>query len=341
MQITTIGVDLAKNVFQVHGIYEDGSVAFNKPLRRAQMLPFFAKINPCLIGIEACGSSHYWARELTGIGHEVKLMPANYVKAYVKRGKSDAADAAAICEAVSRPSMRFVAIKSEEQQAALSLHRVRQALISQRTQLVNMIRGLLAEFGIILPAGINHLRGFAHEMQAGELLDIPEIGENVIALLCDQLIELDQRVAALDRAIREQSRQDDRVELLQTIPGIGPVTASAIVSTIGSGRQFSSARDFAAWIGLTPLNKSSGGKEVLGRISRMGDRYIRRLLVNGMASRVRYAKNKPDKADPWLLNLLERKPAKLAAVAMANKTARIAWAVLTNGEPYREENIAQ
>lgn len=341
MEITTIGVDLAKTVFQVNGVCADGTVAFNKPLRRAQMLPFFAKLDPCLIGMEACGSSHHWARELTKLGHEVKLMSASYVKAYVKRGKSDAADAAAICEAVTRTTMRFVAIKSEEQQAILSLHRVRQSLISQRTQLANMIRGLLAEFGIIFPRGIDHLRGFAHEMQAGELLDIPETAEDVIALLCDQLIDLDHRIRRLDQAICEQSRKDERIELLQTIPGVGPVTASAIVATIGNGRQFRSARDFAAWIGLTPLNKSSGGKEVLGRISRMGDRYLRKLLVNGMASRVRYAKSKPDKADPWLCNLLDRKPAKLAAVAMANKTARVAWAVLTNGEPYREECAAQ
>ncbi|NIO39340.1 MAG: IS110 family transposase [Burkholderiales bacterium] len=215
MQITTVGVDLAKNVFQVHGVYGDGSVAFNKPLRRAQMLVFFAKLDPCLIGIEACGSSHYWARELTALGHEVKLMPASYVKAYVKRGKSDAADAAAICEAVTRPSMRFVAIKSEQQQAVLSLHRVRQALISQRTQLVNMIRGLLAEFGIALPRGVDHLRHFALEMQAGELLDIPETAEDVIALLCDQLIDLDRRISRLDRTILQQSRTDERVVLLQ------------------------------------------------------------------------------------------------------------------------------
>ena len=340
MQITTVGVDLAKNVFQVHGVHDDGSVAFNKPLRRAQLLDFFEKLEPCLVGMEACGSSHHWARELTGLGHEVKLMPASYVKAYIKRGKSDANDAAAICEAVTRPSMRFVAIKSEEQQAVLSQHRVRQALISQRTQLVNMVRGLLAEFGIILPRGIDHLRGFAREMQAGELLDIPETAEDVIALLCDQLIDLDRRITRLDKAIAAEARRDERIELLQTIPGIGPLTASAIVATIGSGRQFRSARDFAAWIGLTPLNKSSGGKEVLGHISRMGDQYLRRLLVNGMASRVRYSKLRPDHADPWLRSLLERKPTKLAAVAMANKTARIAWAVLTNGEPFREERNA-
>ncbi|WP_424982476.1 IS110 family transposase [Maritalea sp. S77] len=336
MQIITIGVDLAKNVIQVHGVYEDGSVAFNKPLRRAQMLPFFAKLAPCLIGIEACASSHYWARELTTLGHEVKLMPATYVKAYVKRGKSDAADAAAICEAVTRPSMRFVAIKTEDQQAILSQHSVRQALINQRTQLVNMIRGLLAEFGIIIPRGIDHLRRLAREMQVGELLEIPESAEDVIALLCDQLIDLDLRIARLDKTISEQAKQDERIELLRTIPGIGPLTASAIVATIGNGRQFRSARDFAAWIGLTPLNKSSGGKQVLGRISRMGNQYLRKLLVNGMASRVRAAKTKPERADPWMLSLLERKPVKLAAVAMANKTARIAWAVLTNGEPYRE-----
>jgi transposase len=332
MQIITIGVDLAKNVIQVHGVYEDGSVAFNKPLRRAQMLPFFAKLAPCLIGIEACASSHYWARELTMLGHEVKLMPATYVKAYVKRGKSDSADAAAICEAVTRPSMRFVAIKTEDQQAILSQHSVRQALISQRTQLVNMIRGLLTEFGVILPRGIDHLRSLAREMQVGELLGIPETAEDVIALLCDQLIDLDLRITRLDKAISEQAKQDERIELLRTIPGIGPLTASAIVATIGNGRQFRSARDFAAWIGLTPLNKSSGGKQVLGRISRMGNQYLRKLLVNGMASRVRAAKNKPERADPWMLNLLDRKPVKLAAVAMANKTARIAWAVLTNGE---------
>lgn len=336
MQIITIGVDLAKNVIQVHGVYEDGSVAFNKPLRRAQMLPFFAKLAPCLIGIEACASSHYWARELTMLGHEVKLMPATYVKAYVKRGKSDSADAAAICEAVTRPSMRFVAIKTEDQQAILSQHSVRQALISQRTQLVNMIRGLLTEFGVILPRGIDHLRSLAREMQVGELLGIPETAEDVIALLCDQLIDLDLRITRLDKAISEQAKQDERIELLRTIPGIGPLTTSAIVATIGNGRQFRSARDFAAWIGLTPLNKSSGGKQVLGRISRMGNQYLRKLLVNGMASRVRAAKNKPERADPWMLNLLDRKPVKLAAVAMANKTARIAWAVLTNGEPYRE-----
>jgi transposase len=303
------------------------------------MLAFFAKLDPCLIGMEACGSSHYRARELCKLGHDVKLMPPAYVKAYVKRGKSDAADATAICEAVARPTMRFVAIKSEEQQAVLSQHRVRQTLVGQRTQLVNMTRGLLAEFGITVPKGINYLRNFAREMQAGELLDIPQTAEDVIASLCDQLIDLDVRIDKLEKEIFAASKKDERVELLRTIPGIGPLTASAIVATIGSGRQFRSGRDFAAWIGLTPLNKSSGGRQILGRISRMGDQYLRRLLVGGMTSRVRQAKHNPDRADPWLRSMLERKPVRLTTVAMANKTARTAWAVLTNGEPFREHRM--
>ena len=339
MQITTIGIDLAKNVFQAHGVFADGSVAFNKPLRRAQMLPFFAKLDPCLIGMEACGSSHYWARELCSLGHDVKLMPPSYVKPYVKRSKSDAADAAAICEAVMRQTMRFVPIKSEEQQAVFSQHRLRQTLVSQRTQLSNMIRGLLAEFGITLPKSINYLRNFAREMQAGELLDIPETAEDVIASPCDQIIDLDIRIDRLEKEIFAASKKDDRVRLLRTIPGIGPLTASAIVATIGSGRQFRSGRDFAAWVGLTPLNKSSGGKEILGRISRMGDQYLRRLLVGGMTSCIRQAKYKPDRADPWLRRMLERKSVRLTTVAMANKIARTAWAILTTGEPYREGSM--
>ncbi|MFD0917588.1 IS110 family transposase, partial [Pseudahrensia aquimaris] len=289
MQIITIGIDLAKTVFQVHGVCADGSVAFNKPLRRAQMLPFFAMLEPCLIGMEACGSSHHWARELTRLGHEVKLMPPSYVKPYVKRGKSDAIDAAAVCEAVTRPTMRFVAIKSEEQQAMLCQHRVRQALVSQRTQLANMIRGLLSEFGIVMPTGVQHLREFAASMQVGELLDIPEMAEDVIASLCDQFLALDGRIDVLEKAIFATAKTDARIDLLRSIPGIGPITASAMVATIGSGQQFRSGRDFAAWIGLTPINKSSGGKETLGRITRMGDQYLRHLLVIGMTSRVRRA----------------------------------------------------
>lgn len=335
MHITTIGIDLAKTIFQVHGVTSDGKVAFNRSLRRSQMLPFFSKLDPCLIGMEACGTSHHWAREISALGHEVKLMPPIYVKPYVKRGKTDAADAEAICEAVTRPTMRFVPIKSPEQQALLSQHRARQLMIGQRTQLSNMIRGLIGEFGYVVRKGLNHIRGFAEALKVGDGPKLPEVAQMVIGSLCEQLLLLHQRIKKLETEIFAASRKDERARLLETIPGIGPVTASAIAATVGSPEQFKSGREFAAWLGLTPLNRSSGGKERLGRISKMGDRYLRSLLVAGMTSRVRAARTRPDRVEPWLASLLERKPARLATVAMANKTARIVWAVLTRGEPYK------
>ena len=334
MHITTIGLDLAKNIFQVHGVTEDGSIAFNKPLRRARVLPFFAKLESCLIGIEACSSAHYWGRELTALGHQVKLMPPSYVKPYVKRGKSDAADAEAICEAVTRPTMRFVEIKSAEQQALLSQHRAREVMVGQRTQLSNTTRGLLGEFGVIIPKGLDYIRRFAEDVKRDICPDLPDVALGVIRSLCQQLLSLNVRIIELGKAIAEVAKADGRIKLLQTIPGIGPINASAIVATIGSAHQFKSGRDLAAWIGLTPLNKSSGGKERLGKISRMGDRYLRQLLVVGMSSRVRMARSHPERVDPWTLSILERKPTRLATVAMANKTARIIWAVLTKNEPY-------
>jgi len=340
MSIITIGLDLAKNIFQVHGVQEDGSVAFNRPLRRAQMLPFFAKLDPCLIGLEACSTSHYWGRELSALGHEVKLMPPAYVKPYVKRGKSDAADAEAICEAVTRPTMRFVEIKSVDQQAILCQHRARTIMVGQRTQLSNVIRGLIGEFGITIRKGLESIRLFAEDIENGNAPDIPAVGQEVISSLCDQLLCLHRRVVQLDKDIASAGKTDHRIKLLQTIPGIGPINASAIVATIGSGHQFKSGRDLAAWIGLTPLNKSSGGKERLGKISRMGDQYLRRLLVIGMTSRVRSAMARPDRVDPWTKSLLERKPVRVATVAMANKTARIIWAVLTKNEPYTPQRTA-
>lgn len=336
MHITTIGIDLAKTIFQVHGVAGDGEVAFNRSLRRNQVLPFLAKLNPCLIGIEACGTSHYWAREISALGHEVKLMPPVYVKPYVKRGKTDAADAEAICEAVTRPTMRFVPIKSPEQQALLSQHRARQLMIGQRTQLSNMIRGLIGEFGYVVRKGLNHIRDFAEALKAGDRPELPQAAQMVIGSLCEQLLSLHTRIKRLETEIFAASRKDERVRLLETIPGIGPVTASAIAATVGSPQQFKSGREFAAWLGLTPLNRSSGGKERLGRISKMGDRYLRSLLVAGMTSRVRAARTHPDRVDPWLASLLARKPVRLATVAMANKTARIVWAVLTRGEPYKK-----
>jgi len=335
MQLTTVGLDLAKNVFQVHGITSDGTVAFNRSLRRTQLLAFFEQLEPCLIGMEACGSSHHWARQFQKLGHEVRLMPAMYVKAYVKRGKSDAIDAEAICEAVTRPTMRFVAIKTEEQQGVLFLHRSRDMVVRQRTQLSNMLRGLLGEFGIAIAQGIGSAIKFAKAVLDGIQPNIPDVAVDVLVNLSNQIVALHQRILWYEKRMRLEARKDPRVMLLRTIPGIGPITASAIVATAGDGQQFRNGREFAAWLGLTPLNRSSGGKERLGRISKMGDRYVRRLLVAGMTSRLRQVKVYPDRVDPWAIALLERKSARLATVAMANKTARIVWAVLTRNERYR------
>lgn len=335
MHVTTIGLDLAKNVFQVHGITDDGEVVFNRALRRAQVLPFFESLDPCLIGIEACGTSHHWARELIKLGHNVKLIPPVYVKPYVKRGKTDAVDAEAICEAVTRPTMRFVEVKTPEQQAILAVHRTRDLIVRQRTQTINMLRAQLAEFGIILPQGIYHVLSFAKECLNGEQPDLPEVAGDVIFELCDQLRLLHSKILRCTRQMNKIARLEKRVAMLRTIPGVGPITASAIVATVGSGKQFNNGREFAAWLGLTPLNKSSGGIERVGHISKMGDQYIRRLLVLGMTSRIRSIKTEPEKFDPWFADILERKPSRVAAIAMANKTARIMWAVLARNEPYK------
>ena len=339
MKVTTIGLDLAKNVFQIHGIYQDGEVAFNRALRRAQVLKFFESLEPCLVGIEACGTSHHWARELIKLGHDVKLIPPVYVKPYVKRGKSDAVDAEAICEAVTRPTMRFVEVKTPEQQAILAVHRTRDLIVRQRTQTINMLRAQLAEFGIVLPQGIYHALGFAKNCLNGEQTNLPSVVGDVIFELCEQLLFLHSKINRYIREMNKIARQEKRVGLLRTIPGVGPITASAIVATVGSGKQFNNGREFAAWLGLTPINKSSGGKERLGHISKMGDQYIRRLLVLGMTSRIRSIRAEPEKFDPWFADILARKPARLAAVAMANKTARMIWAVLTRNEPYKVKTV--
>ncbi len=334
MKVSTVGVDLAKNVFQVHAIDEAGEVVVRRTLRRHRMMPFFSKLEPCLIGMEACGTSHFWARELSALGHEVKLMPPAYVKAYVKRGKTDAADAAAICEAITRPTMRFVAIKSLEQQSVLALHRTRDLLIRQRTQLVNMIRAQLAEFGMPLAKGIGHVLRLVGRLLDGETPDIPPLAIKVLMALAEQVRDLQARVQLLDKELMTWFRGNQVARRLETVPGIGLITASALAATVTDPHQFTSGRQFAAWLGLTPRANSSGGKERLGRISKMGDRYLRRLLVNGMTSQLRWARRNPD-AHPWVANLLRRKPAKLVAVAMADKVARIAWVVMTRGEVYR------
>lgn len=335
MHVTTVGLDLAKNVFQVHGVSDHGEVLFNRALRRSQVLAFFERLDPCLIGMEACSTGHYWARALSKLGHEVKLIPPVYVKPYVKRGKSDAADAAAICEAVTRPTMRFVEVKTPDQQAILALHRTRDLVVRQRTQTINMLRGQLAEFGIVFPQGVGHAVQFAKRVFDGECPELPDVAGGVVRELCDQLFFLHEKIAGYTREMTRVAGREERVALLQTIPGVGPITASAIVATVGTGRQFRNGREFAAWLGLTPLNRSSGGKERLGRISKMGDQYIRRLLVVGMMSRMRQIIQNPERYDPWFADILARKPGKVAAVAMANKTARMIWAVMTRNEPYR------
>ena len=335
MEITTIGLDLAKNVFQVHGVDATGQVVVRRSLRRAQMLPFFARLPSCLVGMEACGTSHYWARELIKLGHQVRLMPPAYVKPYVKRGKTDAADAEAICEAVARPTMRFVPVKSPEQQAALSMHRTRDLLVKQRTQLVNMIRGLLAEFGIGIPKGIERALLMARRIVDGEAPDVPMEAAKIVSTLAQQALDIHVRLREIDRDLLVWQRGNHVSRRLMTIPGIGPIGATAFAASITDPHQFRSGRQFAAWLGLTPLQKSSGGKERLGRISKMGDKYLRKLLIVGMTSLVRRAKYNPKAVDPQLADLLARKPVRVATVAMANKTARIVWAVMARGETYR------
>ena len=335
MEITTIGLDLAKNVFQVHGINSVGEVIVRKTLRRAQMMRFFEHLDPCLVGIEACGTSYYWAREIGKRGHEVRLMPPAYVKPYVKRGKTDASDAEAICEAVTRPTMRYVAIKSPEQQAALALHRTRDLFVKQRTQSVNMIRGLLAELGIEIRLGITHALMLAKRIAAGDMPDIPPLAAKVIAGLAGQVLDLQARLSEIEREMLAWHRSNDVVRRLATIPGVGTVCATALAASVTDANRFRSGRQFAAWLGLTPLQHSSGGKERLGRISKMGDKYLRRLLIVGMTSLVRRAKYKPEAVDPWLAGLLSRKPVRVVTVALANKAARVIWAIMVRGGVYR------
>ena len=337
-EISTFGLDLAKNVFQVHGVAVDGRVVVRRQLRRGEVLKFFERLAPCLVGVEAFGTAHHWAREISALGHTVKLMPPAYVKPYVKRGKTDAADAEAICEAVTRPTMRFVAIKTIEQQAALMLHKTRDLLVRQRTMLVNGLRGHLAELGIIAakgPGGVKTAIEALHEV--GDRL--PEMARSALHGIVDQLHRLGAEIDRLERQILEWHRTNAVSRRLATIPGIGPITASAIAAAVPDGTLFRSGRQFAAWLGLTPRSHSSGGKERQVGISKQGDGYIRRLLVVGATAVMRLArKDSPSRS--WATRLMERKPAKLAAVALANKTARIAWVVMTRGETYAPPKAA-
>lgn len=337
MQVTTIGLDLAKHVFQVHGVDASGVTVVHRRIRRSEMLRYFGQLECCVIGIEACATAHYWARALQGLGHEVRLMAPQYIKAYVKRNKNDAADAEAICEAVMRPSMRFVTVKSVEQQAALMQHRSRELLIRQRTMLINALRGHMAEYGIIAaqgPANAAQLVALLGE-PADERLPAPAV--KALRALAAQLAAADEQITALHGEILAWHRGNGTSRRLAGVPGIGPVIASAIVATAPDPHAFTSARHFAAWLGLTPKQHATGGRQSLGRISKRGDSYLRRLLINGAQSVLRWAKK--GKSSPWLIALLERRPRSVVAVALANKMARIVWAMLSRGEDYRRDAI--
>jgi transposase len=335
MNIKRIGIDLAKQVFQLHGVDSHEKAVLRKKLKREQMLPFFRDLPPCLIGIEACSGAHYWARELQKLGHTVKLIAPQFVKPYVKANKNDANDAEAICEAVSRPNMRFVTIKTVAQQDLQASHRIRSELIQQRTAKVNQIRGLLAEYGIILGQRIDVLRK--------ALPNLLEDAENALTgdfrLLLQGLQEdlqaLDERVAVMDKRIQSLANSHPASKRLLEIPGIGPITATALISAVGDAKQFKTGRDMAAWLGLTPRQHSSGGKERLLGISKRGDAYLRTLLIHGGRSVLKVAANKDDPRSRWLQSLSERRHKNIAAVALANKNARIAWALLTKDIDYQ------
>jgi transposase len=332
-EITTIGLDLAKHVFQVHGVDANGTIVLRKRLRRAQVLAFFSRLPRCLIGLEACTTAHYWARELRALGHEVRLMPAQYVKAYVKRNKNDAADAEAICEAVMRPTMRFVPIKTAKQQAAVLLHRGRERLVRQRTGLVNALRGHLAEFGVIAPRGLRHVAELIAIVRDESDLRLPHLARQVLAVLAAQIEQIEAAVAAIEKQLMAWHKSNAVSQRLATIPGIGPIIATAIAATVAEPSGFRSGREFAAWLGLVPRQNSTGGKSRLGGISKRGNQYLRRLLINGASANL--LRSKATNADPWVIGMRRRRPSLVVAVALANKTARIAWAVMHREQDYR------
>lgn len=332
-EITTIGLDLAKHVFQVHGVNGKGITVLRKRLPRGQMLSFFSRLAPCLVGIEACTTAHYWARELRALGHEVRLMPAQYVKAYVKRNKNDAADAEAICEAVLRPNMRFVPVKTAEQQAALLLHRGRERLVRQRTGLVNALRAHLAEFGVIAPQGLRNVGKLIAIIRDETDARLPDLARQVLAVLAVQIEQIEVAIAALEKQLTAWHKSNAVSQRLATIPGIGPIIATAIAATVAEPSAFRSGREFAAWLGLVPRQNSTGGKPRLGGISKRGNAYLRRLLINGASANL--LRSKATNADAWVIGMRRRRPNLVVAVALANKTARIAWAVMQRQQDYQ------
>jgi transposase len=336
MEITTLGIDLAKSVFQIHGVDGSDTVVLQKKLRRSALLNFLGRLEPCLIGLEACPTSHFWAREIAAFGHDVQLIPPAYVKPYVKRQKNDAADAEAICEAVTRPNMRFVPVKTEDQQAVLVLHRSRDLLMRQRTMILNAIRAHLAEFGMITAQGPRKVVDLVRRLSdPDEGLDLPALARSALVSLAAQLETLAGEIGKIERQLMAWHRQNQASQRLETIPGVGIITATAIAASVPDPSVFKSGRQFAAWLGLVPRQNSSGGKERLGRVSKMGNGYLRRLLVVGATSVTRRAPTTDSRTGAWVRSLLERKPTRLVTVAIANKTARTAWALLSKQEIYR------
>jgi len=334
MQVSTVGLDIAKNVFQVHGVDAAGRTVLRRKVRRDQLLKLFASLEPCLVGMEACATAHHWARQLGALGHEVRLMPPAYVRAYVKRNKNDAADAEAICEAVVRPTMRFVPIKSAAAQSVLMLHRARHLLVRQRTAQASALRAHLAEYGVVAAKGLSRLRDLLPVLETGAGI-IPELARQTLRLIAQLIEALTLQIRKIDTELLRWHRTNPVSQRLETIPGVGFITASALAATILDAKAFRSGRQFAAWLGLVPRQNSSGGKDRLGAISKMGDRYLRHLLVVGATAVVRYTRRKTTAVSLWANRLLQRKPARLVTVAVANKMARIIWAVMARNENYR------
>ncbi len=334
-EVTTIGLDIAKSVFQAHGSDASGSVVFRKKLGRGRLLAFFASQPPCVVAMEACAGAHHWGRELAKLGHTVRLIPPAYVKPFVKRQKNDEADAEAICEAAQRPTMRFVPVKSQEQQASGVVFRARDLLVRQRTQIINAIRGHLAEYGYVAPKGVCYVERLIEQIDS-----LPDAAQPALRGLVQALRALDQQVAELDREIARRAKEDEVARRLMTIPGVGPVTAAALAALAPDPQAFRCGRDFSAWLGLTPLQKSTGGKQKLGQITKMGERTLRRLLVIGASAVIKQALLRGAPAGSWLAQMLARKPRMLVAVALANKTARIVWALLDKGGIYRAPALA-
>jgi len=335
MEITTLGIDLAKSVFQLHGVDEGGAVVLQRKVRRAALLEALGRLEPCLIGMEACPTSHFWAREIAALGHDVRLIAPSYVKPYVKRQKNDAADAEAICEAVTRPNMRFVPVKSEDQQAVLVLHRSRDLLSRQRTMVLNANRAHLAECGMATAQGPRKVVDLVRRLSDPDGgLNVPALARSALLSLAAQLEALAAEIGKIERQLMAWHRQNEASQRLETIPGVGIITATALAASVPNPSVFRSGRQFAAWLGLVPRQNSAGGKDRLGRVSKMGNGYLRRLLVVGATSVTRRAETNNTRTGVWVRSLLEHKPTRLVTVAIANKTARTAWALRAKGETY-------